>query len=134
MRVIQVSPGIQAVNQDWICLVGTATQRVQVVQQRPDSWPCSVSGHVSGKHTTPLQFAGPLALAPIPPERSLVHERSSGALTASLQQMAQQVPASAAVLISNGGMHWTFGHSVPAHGSRCWVCKAPAEARSVMAN
>merc|ERR1719456_416686 len=90
---------------------------VQVVQQRPDSYPCSVSGQVSGKHTTPLQLAGPFALAPMPPVRSLVHERSSGALISSLQQIAQQVPASAAGLISNGGIHCTLGHSVPAQGS-----------------
>merc|ERR1719387_1588375 len=95
----------------------TRAQRVHVVQQRPDSYPCSVSGQVRGKQTTPLQLAGPLALAPMPPVRSLVHERSSGALMASLQQMAQQVPASAAVLSSKGGIHWTLGHSVPAQGS-----------------
>merc|ERR1719387_868368 len=104
----------------------TRIHRVHVVQQRPDSYPCSVSGQVSGGHMTPLQLAGPLALAPMPPLRSLVHERSSGALIASLQQMAQQVPASAAVLISKGGIHWTAGHSVPAQGSLtpCWISNA----------
>merc|ERR1719161_146921 len=99
--------------------------RVQVVQHRPSSYPCSVSGHVSGRQTTPLHDAGPLAFAPIPPVRSLVQERSSGDLTESVQHTAQQLPAASAVFNSKGGWHWMFGHSTPAQGSfapvRTWM-------------
>merc|ERR1719440_127474 len=97
-------------------LTQSVVQRVQVVQHRPSSYPCSVSGHVNGKQTTPLHDAGPFALAPMPPVRSLVQERSSGETTASLQQTAQQLPEASAVFSSKGGMHWTLGHSMPAQG------------------
>merc|ERR1719506_1416844 len=87
-------------------LTQSVVQRVQVVQHRPSSYPCSVSGHVSGRQTTPLHDAGPFALAPMPPVRSLVQERSSGETTESLQQTAQQLPAASAVFNlkgANGG-------------------------------
>merc|ERR1719235_2765032 len=111
--------------------------RVQVVQQRPSSYPCSVSGHVSGRQTTPLHDAGPLAFAPMPPVRSFVQERSSGDTTASDQHTAQQLPASSAVVSSKGGWHWMLGHSTPAQGFlapvRMELTEATSKAKIVIA-
>merc|ERR1719235_2385984 len=93
---------------------------LHVVQQRPDSYDCSVSGQVSLRHTTPLQFPGALAFMPMPPVRPFVQDLSSGDWISSDQQSLQQRPLSAAVLTLNGGVHVKEGaHLTLPHGSWC---------------
>merc|ERR1719506_1394879 len=75
------------------------------VQHRP-SKPWSCSGQTSGRHTTFLQRTeSALLFMGTPPVSPPAQERSSGAVTSSVQQRGQHVPCSSGAEILKGGLH-----------------------------
>merc|ERR1719261_1710996 len=87
---------------------------LHLLQQRPSSYVCSVSGQWSSGHITPAQSVGSaLLFMPIPPLKPSAHERSSGTFTVFAQHIGQQVPLSFAATNSNGGLQSMAAHAMP---------------------
>merc|ERR1719218_194093 len=58
-----------------------------------------------------------LLFMPMPPDKPLAHDLSSGTFTSSAQQSGQQVPESSGATYLKGGLQSTAAHEIPEHVS-----------------